>query len=144
VTPVAGQDAETLAAVHAQAFATPWTAEQIAALIDRPEVFGLAAAGGFILLRAMAGEAEVLTLAVVRAERRRGLGRALLIAGLESARTAGAETAFLEVAADNDAAIALYEDAGFARVGRRRAYYSRAGGAMDALVLRRDLNSPAG
>jgi [ribosomal protein S18]-alanine N-acetyltransferase len=144
VIPLTPADAETLAAVHAQAFTASWTARQIADLIERPEVFGLAVPGGFILLRAMAGEAEVLTLAVARAQRRRGIGRDLLAAGMTAAQSAGAQAVFLEVAADNDAAIALYEEAGFSRVGRRRAYYSRAGGAMDALVLRRDLNSPVG
>jgi [ribosomal protein S18]-alanine N-acetyltransferase len=144
VRPIAHEDATALADVHARAFANAWTAEQIADLIVRPEVFGLAAPDGFILLRAMAGEAEVLTLAVSPVRRRQGLGRALVSAGLQAARTAGAEAAFLEVAADNEAAIALYEDAGFRRVGLRRGYYSRPGGAIDALVLRRDLNSLPG
>lgn len=142
--PLAAADAEEAAAVHAQAFAAPWTADDIAALLTRPEVSGLTAPGGFILTRTIAGEAEVLTLAVAPAQRRRGLARALLAQALDAAREAGAQAAFLEVAADNQAAIALYEGAGFARVGLRRGYYSRPTGAADALVLRRDLNSPTG
>jgi ribosomal-protein-alanine N-acetyltransferase len=55
-------------------------------------------------------------------------------------RTPGARALFLEVARDNDAGLALYRAAAFAEVGIRRAYYSRPTGAMDALVLRRDLN----
>ena len=52
---------------------------------------------------------------------------------------------FLEVAVDNPAAIALYQAAGFVPAGRRRGYYRRQGAdAMDALVLRRTLNSRAG
>ena len=142
MTPLTAEDAQTLAAVHAQAFGSPWSADEIGALLARPEVFGIGSAGGFILLRVMAGEAEVLTLAVAPSERRQGLGRALLTAGLAAGRDAGAESAFLEVAADNVAAIALYETAGFRQVGRRRGYYSRPGGAIDAMVLRLDLNSP--
>jgi ribosomal-protein-alanine N-acetyltransferase len=97
---------------------------------------------GFILGRALAGEAEILTLAVAPTHRRRGLGRALLEAAMGVCGTLGAETMFLEVAADNAAAIALYEAAGFAPAGRRKAYYARPGrAAVDALVLRRELNT---
>ena len=61
------------------------------------------------------------------------------------AQTAGAEAMFLEVAADNAAAIALYAGAGgFVRVGARPGYYPRETGAIDALVMRRDLNTKAG
>ena len=42
---------------------------------------------------------------------------------------------FLEVAADNAAALALYRTAGMAETGRRADYYRRPGGAVDALVL---------
>jgi ribosomal-protein-alanine N-acetyltransferase len=100
---------------------------------------------GLVLMRAIAGEAEVLTLAVHPAHRRHGLGRAVLQAGLDLAAAAAAEAVFLEVAADNAAALALYRVAGFEAVGRRAGYYARAAGAgMDALVLRRTLNSPKG
>lgn len=54
---------------------------------------------------------------------------------------AGAEACFLEVAADNAAALALYKAAGFQTAGLRPRYYKRAGGEIDALVMRRDLNS---
>ena len=49
----------------------------------------------------------------------------------------------LEVADDNAGAIALYSGAGFGRVGARRGYYPRETGAVDALVMRRDLNTKA-
>ena len=48
--------------------------------------------------------------------------------------------AFLEVAADNAAAQALYARAGFAESGRRRGYYRRPDGSgLDALVMQRAL-----
>ena len=47
----------------------------------------------------------------------------------------GAASLFLEVGADNPAALALYAGLGFTRVGMRKAYYN--GG--DALVLRLSL-----
>ena len=44
---------------------------------------------------------------------------------------------FLEVASDNGAAEALYNDQGFRTVGRRKGYY----GSIDALTMRRSLES---
>ena len=52
----------------------------------------------------------------------------------------GAAAMFLEVSESNLAARALYEAGGFARAGLRRRYYAD---GTDALVLRRDLLSPA-
>lgn len=136
-------EADALAQLHAQAFDDPWDAAAIRGFIESIGVIALRGEAGFILVRALAGEAEILTLAVAPAQRRRGLGRALVDAGAEAARAGGAEAMFLEVAADNLAAIALYDAAGFVRVGRRSAYYRRAGGAvMDALVLRKALTLP--
>ncbi|MDB5452376.1 MAG: rimI [Caulobacteraceae bacterium] len=140
----AAADAEVLAAIHAGAFAAPWRVCDVAALLEQPEVFGLMSDGAFILMRVAAGEAEVLTLAVEPRRRRRGLAGGLLAAAIRQARTRGAESVFLEVAADNAPAIGLYRRAGFEQVGLRRGYYAGAEGAKDALVLRRDLNSPAG
>jgi ribosomal-protein-alanine N-acetyltransferase len=138
-------EAPVLAAIHATAFPQPWSAPDIAAMLARSEAAAFAAAeAGFIMMRTIAGETEVLTLAVRPEQRRKGHARALVEAGLAWAFDRGATAAFLEVAADNPGAIALYEGLGFAQVGRRRAYYSRPGGAMDALVLRRDLNTPDG
>jgi ribosomal-protein-alanine N-acetyltransferase len=141
-----GEDAVALATVHALAFDSPWPPEAFTGLLQSPGVFALAAVDdaliGLILMRAIAGEAEVLTLAVTPSHQRRGAARALMTAGLSLAATLGAQGAFLEVAADNVAAIALYRGAEFEPVGRRAGYYARpAGPAVDALVLRRTLNS---
>ncbi|HEY4030097.1 MAG TPA: GNAT family N-acetyltransferase [Caulobacteraceae bacterium] len=138
-------DALALAKAHASGFDSPWPPEAFAALMDTPGVFALAAIDGtpvgLILMRAIAGEAEVLTLAVEPSHRRRGVARALLRGGLAQAAAMGAEEAFLEVAADNSAALALYHDEGFEQAGQRGGYYRRpAGRTVDALVLRRTLN----
>lgn len=144
--PVAAADADALAEVHARAFDDGWSAADIAGLLAGPGGFGLAvrevdAVLGFVLARAIAGEAEILTLAVRPGARRRGVGRALVEAAAGAGAAAGAQALFLEVAADNLAAIGLYRQAGFAQVGARPAYYRRTGAPADALVLRRDLNS---
>ena len=145
--PAADPDAEAMAALHALSFAASWSAGEMRELMRGPGGYGLVieapagrALAGFILCRMLAGEAEVLTLAVDPTERGRGLGGVLLRAALDLAATAGGEAMFLEVAADNAPAIALYRRAGFEPVGQRRGYYARQDGpAVDALVYRRDL-----
>jgi ribosomal-protein-alanine N-acetyltransferase len=132
-----------LAALHARAFRTPppWSEPDFAAFTADPLAFLLVEGdAGFLLGRAVAGEAELLTLAVAPESRRRGLGRRLVERFLYQARLRGAVRAFLEVSAENPAACALYAAAGFAEAGRRRGYYATPEGArIDALVLARDL-----
>ena len=125
--------AGALAAIHAAAFppAERWDAAALAELLAMPAAFGvLDARGGFALARVAGGEAELLTLAVMPQARRQGIGRALV--HVVRAKLDGAPL-FLEVAADNAAARALYRSAGLAECGRRRDYY---GPGRDALVLR--------
>ncbi len=132
-----------LAALHRRCFRTPppWSETDFAAFTADPLAFLLAEGdAGFLLGRAVAGEAELLTLAVAPESRRLGLGRKLVARFLYQARLRGAARAFLEVSAENPAAIALYESAGFAAAGRRRGYYaSPEGGRIDAIVMARDL-----
>ncbi|WP_374433818.1 GNAT family N-acetyltransferase [Tabrizicola sp.] len=134
---------EALAALHARCFRAPppWSAADFAGLLSDPLVFLLVEGdAGFLLGRAVAGEAELLTLAVAPEARRLGLGRKLVARFLYQAQLRGAVRAFLEVRADNDPAIALYESAGFAAAGRRRGYYlGQDGSRTDALVLAREL-----
>lgn len=127
---------ETLAAIHAEAFEAPWDAASLSALLASPGVFAVEEPDGFILIRVVADEAEILTLAVRPAARRGGLGGRLVEAAVVRAAVLGADRMFLEVAEDNVAARALYARAGFVEAGRRRDYYSRADGSReDALVL---------
>lgn len=133
-----------LADLHARAFTVPrpWTAAEIADLLAGPHVFLIAAPGGqgFLMGRAVAGEAELLTIAVAPEARRQGLGAGLVARFLAEAAARGAEAAHLEVAADNAGAIALYEGAGFGRAGLRRGYFQLPGGQrIDALVMTRRL-----
>ena len=142
-------EAEALARVHTASFETPWRAADIAVLLDGPGGMALSAGDqdihGFILIRANSYEAEILTLAIEPAFRRRGLARMLVEAAASFAETQGAEGLFLEVAEDNPAAIALYAGLAFDQVGRRRGYYARKGSdAVDALVMRRVLNRRPG
>ena len=132
---------EALAALHARAFTMPppWSAAAFRGLLESEGVFLCTAASGFALGRAVAGEAELLTIAVEPAARGQGTGRALLDAFEAEAAARGAATAFLEVAADNGAALALYDRAGYRETARRRGYYRGLEGPVDAAILARDL-----
>lgn len=133
------EDAGALAALHVQAFDRPWSETDIAAVMTGPGALALVVeARGFILCRAIAGEAEILTLAVAPTARRLGVGRALVEAAAGLAATQGAASLFLEVAHDNTAALALYASSGFERVGLRKRYYAS---GEDAVVMRRALNT---
>lgn len=131
-----------MAAIHAAVFPErrAWSANEIAGLAEAPG-FAVTAATGFALGRAVAGEAELVTLAVAPGARRAGTGRALLAAFEAEAQARGAITAFLEVAADNAAGMALYRSAGWQETGRRKGYYARPQGAVDALTMAKALRS---
>ena len=131
--------AAAMALLHGRAFppGACWGADAIGLQLALPGVFGwIAPAGGMILARVAADEAEVLTLAVDPTVQRYGLGRLLLEQAMATAGQRGAKAAFLEVASGNAPARALYEAASFVMVGRRNGYYA---GGGDALVLQRPL-----
>ncbi|MHA6263434.1 GNAT family N-acetyltransferase [Arenibacterium sp. CAU 1754] len=131
-----------MAALHGAAFdqSRPWSADEFAALLARPATFAQGDTRAFALVRVIADEAELLTIATHPDHRRRGLARALVQALQATAAEKGASRLFLEVAADNPAAIALYQACGFGICGQRRGYYAReTGPAADALVMALDL-----
>ena len=137
---------DRLAATHAAAFTSPrpGTETEVADLLASPFCFLVGDETCFALGRAIAGEAELLTIATHPRARRQGRARACLAAWLTTAEEKGAETAFLEVAADTAAAQALYHAAGFAPCGRRAGYYRQGSGpAVDAVLMRRDVTHPA-
>lgn len=137
-------DAPRLATLQNAAFPDAWSVAFFVELLGQEGVFALCAGmDGFILVRAVAGEAEILTFAVAPAARRGGLGRALLAAAMARAAQTGAQQMFLEVGITNIPAISLYSCMGFREVGRRPAYYQHGTNiAEDALVLQVQLPLP--
>lgn len=80
---------------------------------------------------------QVMTIGVDPAAQRGGLGTALLTALVARSRELGAQAVLLEVRVDNEAAIALYQRAGFEIIGRRRRYYQPED--LDAWTMRLEL-----
>jgi len=144
--PVGAEAAEDLAQLHGRAFPAAWSGEEIAKLLENPTAFAVLASDnepqGFILAWSAAGDSEILTLAVAPEARRKGVGTNLVNAACAAALVRGACAMSLDVAADNEAARALYTKLGFAEAGRRPRYYRRPEGDADALILRRALPRP--
>ncbi|MEO0883096.1 MAG: GNAT family N-acetyltransferase [Pseudomonadota bacterium] len=138
-------DAGELANLHGQGFETSWSSDSLSALLELPTCLGIGGVldqgsdlCGFALFQHVENQAELLTLAVRPDARRRGLARALLANGEQHLAARGCTRLFLEVAADNEAALALYRQLDFRLEGHRRKYYSRADGDdADALIMSR-------
>ena len=132
---------EQMAILHSRAFdgqGRPWSIQEFASLLDSPHVFCVSDEFAFALGRAIAGEAELLTLATDPAEQRQGLGRKAVKLFEAEAQRRGAEICFLEVAADNHAAIALYQSGAYHEIARREAYYEKpSGDRVDAIVFQK-------
>ncbi|MEA2600200.1 MAG: [ribosomal protein S18]-alanine N-acetyltransferase [Acidobacteriota bacterium] len=143
IRPAQAADLERMAVLEDAAFEDSWPRELLDYELTHPRAFLLVAShddgddsdgplAGYVLFHRVAGEAELLRLAVEPAERRRGIGRLLVEAGLERLRRENVQVCFLEVRMNNEPAIQLYKSLGFERVGRRRGYYRD---GTDALIL---------
>lgn len=116
---------------------TSWRDELTSAdrivLLERP-------GRGVITLRVTGEVADLHRIVVATNRRREGVGRRLLDAGIDAARAGSVRSILAEVRYDNEAAIQLYQRAGFEQLGSRTDYY---GPGMHALILKLyDLDSP--
>lgn len=133
--------AQLLAGMHTQCFNTgaQWDQTAITALLSSPGVHaGIVMVedhpAGFIMLRSVVDEAEILTVCVLPEYRKRGLAQQLLAWCDQVAQHKGAQTLFLEVSVNNQSARTLYEKQDFEKLGLRKKYYED---GSDALVLGR-------
>lgn len=153
VRPVTAFDLALLAELHAAIFKAPWdqpwSVQSFAEILAMPGAQGwLMSSGetpiGFMLARFTLDEGEILLTGIAPEAQRRGHAARLMHVLMDQAREAGIGTLFLEHAAGNEAAGALYGRFGFSPIGRRRAYYEqRGGGREDAITLRCDLSARA-
>jgi len=139
-------DAASLAALEARCFPDPWSAEIFAAAFVRPVfaafgIFGPEGLAAYATVHLVAGELEILNIAVAPERRGRGLGGQLLGHVLQHADKVGINRGFLEVRAGNVPAKRLYARHGFVVVGARKRYYADTG--EDALVMVRQAGPAA-
>ena len=136
-------DVEPVAAIEAEAFATPWKAETFFSLLSRDDVVSLVMelderVVGYAVLWCILEQGELANLAIGETHRRVGLGSRLLDEVVALARARGVRSLYLEVRSSNERAAALYAGRGFAEIGRRRGYYDQP--KEDARVLVRHLS----
>ena len=150
IVPMRLQDCLEVATLHSERFARAWDDAEFQDLLVQETTFGFVARQtnaflkkplpGYVLARQVAGEAEILSVAVNAKLARTGLGWRLMQAAMREARDRGGETMFLEVDGANQPAVGLYRKLGFETVGERKAYYVDEKGAKStALVMRRVL-----
>lgn len=131
-----------MARTHSAAFTNsrPWGADEFSALLQQRGCFSVGDARCFALVRVVVDEAELLTIATHPDHQRQGLALTCMARWQASAHDQKANRGFLEVAADNAAAIALYRNCGFETAGLRPGYYPRAGQPpVDAVLMTRSL-----
>lgn len=130
-----------VAALEQVCFSSPWSENSIAGELSNPLSLWLVAIedgqlAGYVGSQSVMGESDMMNLAVDPAFRRRGAGRALVLALVEHLAQKGNHCLSLEVRASNAPALALYQGLGFAQVGRRPNYYRNP--KEDGLILRKE------
>ena len=132
-------DAGAIGALERQCFADPWPEEAVAAYINGENCLMLCAEGeggellGYVGMQHVLDEGYIGNVCTAPQHRRRGVARALLAELEERSRRLGLAFLTLEARASNAAAIALYEGAGYGRVGTRPGYYQHP--AEDAVIM---------
>jgi ribosomal-protein-alanine N-acetyltransferase len=129
--------------IERDSFSDPWSAAAFRAALAEDRMLFLVAEGtsgelvGYVVAWATVDEAELANLAVTRAARGEGIGKALVDAALRFGEERGCVCMYLEVRESNAAARSVYAARGFEQVGQRRRYYREP--VEDALVLRASL-----
>jgi ribosomal-protein-alanine N-acetyltransferase len=145
-----GDDLSRVMEIENAAFAHPWSLELfrremthdwstvlLATDLRAGEAREVEAILGFVIYWLVHDEVHILNVAVAEEERRRGIGRALMLEAQARGRQLGAAVATLEVRRSNEPAIELYRSLGYRQVGIRPNYYVDEG--EDAVVMVLDL-----
>ncbi len=140
------EDVPRLAALHTEALPPGWKDADFAAYCGSVNRIVLKAGDeqnllGLAVIQFAADEAEVLTLAVSKAARRKGIGFSLMKTAIETCQRLLISSIYLEVAESNEPAKSLYTRCGFREFARRENYYQSASPAPEsALIMRLDIN----
>lgn len=128
-------------AMEKECFHDPWSEKSIASELSNPLSLWLVAVengtvAGYVGSQSVMGEADMMNIAVLPSQRRRGIAQGLVDALVAALAAKEVHSLALEVRASNEPAKALYEKLGFSQVGRRPNYYRNP--REDALILRKE------
>lgn len=127
------EDAKLLAFVHQEAFAAGWSLEQMQESLRNAHNHVIRYGDvGFVMFQLVAGECEILTIAVLPKFQGKGIAREMIIEMLGICSAMLVKKVFLEVSTENSAAIHLYEKFTFTEYNRRNKYYAD---GSDAILL---------
>lgn len=117
-----------IAKLETECFSQPWSENALSEEFKNENSHFLVAVCekvlGYIGVQEICGEAYITNVAVFGEYRKAGIGRALLKAACDGAKSRECEFITLEVRESNFAAIALYESEGFEKAGVRKNFYS--------------------
>lgn len=120
--------------IEKSCLSTCWSEQQIASLpeyasyiaaFDENEPVGVAS------MYTLAGEGQIMNLAVLSQHRKKGIGKKLMDSLLLIAKEKNCLSVSLEVAENNQSAIALYRKCGFDAIGQRKGFYN----GTDAIIM---------
>ena len=132
------EDLDAVAGMEKENFTTPWKKDDFADLLDCDDRGCMVAEEdgmivGCVVYHDILGDVDITNVQVKETFRGRGIGRKLMMATLDKARSVGGKEFTLEVRAGNTVAISLYESLGFAEEGKRKDFYKDP--TEDALIM---------
>ena len=132
---------EGAAQIEALCFSEPWSAKSLELLLGDGAVGIAVIEDGCVVayggMMCVLDEGQVTNIATHPDHRRRGFGGAVTEALLDIARDRALCVVYLEVRQSNTAAISMYEQCGFERIGLRKGFYRSP--TEDAILMQRKL-----
>lgn len=128
--------------IEEESFSMPWSISSFEKELENDLTYYIIAEidgkiVGYMGMWVVLGEGQVTNIAVAKAYRGKGIGKALLAHILEYAKQTDIKMLFLEVRESNRVARKLYESYGFSPIARRKAYYRQP--IEDAIVMMTEL-----
>lgn len=136
------EDCEQVAEIEAVSFSMPWSLQAFKETVSLPGYRYLVAEEdgrilGYCGFLCVLEEAEIPNVCVSAEVRGRGIGKALMTALEQEAKTVGASVLYLEVRQSNVPARKLYSSAGFEEIGLRKNFYEQP--KEDAILMSKTL-----